>query len=475
MNNANDLPDTEVRQIGRIVETMSTIFESNPESVKRLIIPIVEQYHFFVLCMDVSFNAPKFIVRARFYDSLQRRTRRVNQSTTAANIVTEVNKFFRHFDLQDKKYKKKQMSDLKLLELVEFDECPPQTNGHDCGLFAVAVVLHLVEGKEVNSQTFRQLDITILRKRLEEVFLSDHRVWELRELFETTTVSAIVRNCFPALRGTSIVDIFGVETIGTIRPQALGDLVDSAATVIAKVEENEVIDVWTAKEGNDASKNPTKAAVAKGVVNINDDDDDDDNDYDVNNDDDDDDEQDEDDDIDYSDEECDVNESDDEELSRERDKGNVLSLAGTTAEQPESSLSGTSEDTLFYKVMKEMNKEGFATLEDASPIVEAYEVRSGNSLAIKRSKHDKFRQYRCREHIDCPFQILLSKRRSDGMFCVSRMKCRHAEMRRPTRAADGRNWKKRRHAKLDDILEQVICTKSNDPTPADLIKLAATK
>jgi hypothetical protein len=133
-----------------------------------------------------------------------------------------------------------------------------------------------------------------------------------------------------------------VETIGTIRPQALDDLVDSAATAIAKVEENEVINVWTAKEGNDGSKNPTKAAVAKGAVNI--DDDDDDNDDDVNNDDDDDDEQDEDNDIDYSDEECDVNESDDEELRRERDKGNVSSLAGSTAEQPESSLSGSSED-----------------------------------------------------------------------------------------------------------------------------------
>jgi len=262
--------------------------------------------------------------------------RQVNQSTTAANIVTEVIKFFRYFILQDKKYQKEEMSDLTLLELVEFDECPPQTNGHDCGLFAVAVVLHLVEGKEVNSQTLRQSDTTIHRKRLAEVFLSDHRVWESRESFETTTVSAIVRNCFPALRGTSIVDIFGVETIGTIRPQALDDLVDSAATVIAKVEENEVIDVWTAKEGNDASKNPTKAAVAKGVVNINDGDDNDDDDYDVNNDDDDDDEQDEDDDIDYSDEECDVNESDDkelnksddEELSKERDNGNVRRWPG---------------------------------------------------------------------------------------------------------------------------------------------------
>jgi hypothetical protein len=81
--------------------------------------------------------------------------------------------------------------------------------------------------------------------------------------------------------------------------------------------------------------------VAKRVVNIDDDNNDDDD-----NDDDNDDEQDKDDDIDYSGKECDVNESDDEELnesddeeiSRERDKGNVSSLAGTTAEQPESSL-----------------------------------------------------------------------------------------------------------------------------------------
>jgi hypothetical protein len=99
------------------------------------------------------------------------------------------------------------MSDLKLLELVEFDECPPQTNGHDCGLFAVAVLLHLIEGKEVTSQTFRQSDVMILLKKLAEVFLSDHHVWESLESFETTTVSAIVRNCFLALRGTNIVDI----------------------------------------------------------------------------------------------------------------------------------------------------------------------------------------------------------------------------------------------------------------------------
>jgi hypothetical protein len=70
------------------------------------------------------------------------------------------------------------MSDLELLEVVQFDECPSQTNGHNCGLFADAVVLHLVGGKEVNSQTFRQSNITKLRRKLAEVFASDHSVQE---------------------------------------------------------------------------------------------------------------------------------------------------------------------------------------------------------------------------------------------------------------------------------------------------------
>ncbi len=58
---------------------------------------------------------------------------------------------------------------------------------------------------------------------------------------------------------------------------------------------------------------------------------------------------------------------------------------------------------------------------------------------------------------------------------MSRMKRRHTELRRPARAADGRNRKRRRHAKLDAVVKQVVCTKDGIPTPADVIKTAATK
>ena len=56
-------------------------------------------------------------------------------------------------------------------------------------------------------------------------------------------------------------------------------------------------------------------------------------------------------------------------------------MAGSTTDKPES-LSGSLEDSLLYNIMKEANVECFPTLEDTTPIIEAYEVRSGNSLAI---------------------------------------------------------------------------------------------
>jgi hypothetical protein len=118
MNNANDLPKAETSKYGRIERAMSSVFQHNPELVKRLIIPIVEEFHFFVLCLDVSIGAPKFIVRARFYDSLQRHARQLQQSTMAADIVSKVDTFFRCFVLQDKKYENLWMSDLELWKLL---------------------------------------------------------------------------------------------------------------------------------------------------------------------------------------------------------------------------------------------------------------------------------------------------------------------------------------------------------------------
>ncbi|KAI2492706.1 Protein FAR1-RELATED SEQUENCE [Fragilaria crotonensis] len=61
------------------------------------------------------------------------------------------------------------------------------------------------------------------------------------------------------------------------------------------------------------------------------------------------------------------------------------------------------------------------------------------------------------------------------MFCVRKITGMHSEVCRPKQAADGRKWKKRRNAVLDDVIDQIVRTKKGAPTPADVVKTAATK
>jgi hypothetical protein len=57
MNNANDLPKTETRKLGRIVRAMLSVFQHSPESVKRLlIIPIVNIRRSILLTMSLYVN-----------------------------------------------------------------------------------------------------------------------------------------------------------------------------------------------------------------------------------------------------------------------------------------------------------------------------------------------------------------------------------------------------------------------------------
>ena len=61
------------------------------------------------------------------------------------------------------------------------------------------------------------------------------------------------------------------------------------------------------------------------------------------------------------------------------------------------------------------------------------------------------------------------------MFLVKRVIAHHSCVRRQSRAFDGRRHKKRRAHKLDDMIVKVRNTKQERPTPADVIKTAATQ
>jgi hypothetical protein len=137
----------------------------------------------------------------------------------------------------------------------------------------------------------------------------------------------------------------------------------------------------------------------------------------------------------------------------------------------------TSQDYVLYDILlDDANIDCFSTLEEVVPFIKKYEVRSGNCLRVQRSISDRFKQFQCMEHIDCPFRaVLISRRRSDGMLCVQKITGMHSEVCRPKQAADGRKWKKRQNAVLDDFIDQIVRTKKGAPTPADVVKTAATK
>jgi hypothetical protein len=226
--NKKDVPVDEWRRsqkkIQKIRSPYNGLFDANDGSPTRLIIPIVDSMHFFVLVLDFNFASPRFFDRIAYYDSMVRRsTRGISSTTPASEILGEVNEFLHNFVLYKPQHKHLQREIGELNEMVEYHDCPRQRNGIDCGLFAVGVVLHLLEGKAINSKTFSPKDIHRLRLELSMHFKTyQPPSWIFRYHHRT---SQLVRDCFPELKGTTICSMYGVEEVASIAP--LGPLKDS--------------------------------------------------------------------------------------------------------------------------------------------------------------------------------------------------------------------------------------------------------
>ena len=61
----------------------------------------------------------------------------------------------------------------------------------------------------------------------------------------------------------------------------------------------------------------------------------------------------------------------------------------------------------------------FSCLDDIEPIVQSYERNTaGLRLCIRKSRWEKYRYYKCKSHVNCPFEIRLGRRQSHGFFTV---------------------------------------------------------
>ena len=145
----------------------------------------------------------------------------------AAAIVAEVNDFFNNFVLHKSEHTHWVHSNAELLKKVSYHECPSQLNGIDCGLFCVGVVLHLLDGINVNSTTFSHHDCSRLRFRLSTHF--SHIIYhpEDKDVINQTTCQ-VVHDSFPLLLGTTIASSYGVEDV---TPMHFADMSTTETTI----------------------------------------------------------------------------------------------------------------------------------------------------------------------------------------------------------------------------------------------------
>ena len=90
---------------------------------------------------------------------------------------------------------------------VQFHPCPGQSNCVDCGLFAVGVVLHIIDGIPIDASIFDQVCISRLRTEL-----SNH-LSVVTRLRKYPLPSFVIRKCFSQLKTLDDLDSDNITAV----------------------------------------------------------------------------------------------------------------------------------------------------------------------------------------------------------------------------------------------------------------------
>jgi hypothetical protein len=197
------------RKIQRIRGSVRTSIVSDKQS--DIIFPIIESHHFYVLVVQIASFSRSLYKRVHCYDSLQHSERGGRGQKGAGTpeqqqFLEQLNTYIMMFVFHENEDLHQPSSTLS--SQLEFRSCPGQDNFIDCGLFSVGVVLHLLANLEVESNTFNQANVSHLRNLL-GCFLHNR---------SRKVPSSLIRNCFPRLKGTSILGQDGIEEVDGASP-----------------------------------------------------------------------------------------------------------------------------------------------------------------------------------------------------------------------------------------------------------------
>jgi hypothetical protein len=399
-----------VKKIAKIRSTLQGFKTAAAGS--KLVIPLIFDQHFFVVVIELSgTRGPEFYNSVKCYDSL-RHSVRISKlhpgRSSISDFLADFHQFVLNFILSGQKHQQVTATAAVSSTNVHFHPCPSQSNGIDCGLFAVAIVLHIIDGVSVDDTIFDQGCITQLRTEL-----TSH-LSGVKCLKKNPLPSSVVRKCFSRLKRFFDVENEDVSTVvippaaaeqqeGSLSPasntnDSQSTSVSSRNTDASKAGEphkdfgslssirNSLARIRTIhdKENNTIKiiSSPTKMATRQ------------------------------------------TNRMRPGYVSPQQQITTTTSIGSATfvddVEEGWSTNDAELEDTAFEAIMKEFKMESFATLDEVEPLIDTYQSKTGNRLAIRRSERDKYRVYQCVEHVECCFKIQVGRRRSDGLYCVKK-------------------------------------------------------
>ena len=153
------------KKIAKIRSRFEHVINLHNDCVNRLIIPVVEDLHFFVFVVDFSQACPDFFINFHYYNSLRRSTRAgVRLPSDSSEIVAEVNEFLCNFVLHKTEHEHLQRAHHEVFDKLQYQECPEQISG-------IGVVLHILVGETIDRDTFSQEYFPELRLKLGDQFM----------------------------------------------------------------------------------------------------------------------------------------------------------------------------------------------------------------------------------------------------------------------------------------------------------------
>jgi hypothetical protein len=130
---------------------------------------------------------------------------------------------------------------------------------------------------------------------------------------------------------------------------------------------------------------------------------------------------------------------------------------------------------VFFNTRFVTSGPAFKSLDELETEISAYQNESGTNLKIRRSDiTNTFREYVCNQHNGCLFCARFGPRKSDKQIILKKHCLEHKGQLRPGFAKDGRKLKSRKKGLLQATIDEVAMMKDGEPRPKDVMKAAGT-